>query len=564
VHLNWIAPILLQHVHSIPASFRVTLHIHVTKHYFPRQATVTLPPHAVLPNNPAEDESSDWQQYLARAAEPKRRKSRLMSTMSWATWKGEFDEDGQTGPGTRRGTIIPEEIAKLRPAKQLGRSTSDEDKTDLEADIEKEAEDMAVPIFNWTEGYENDTIVSEFGILPSLRTRRLASEAPNIPAVQEDEDAFDIGPRDISPISTNTGRGRVSVEVTSPDPSEGNPGGVSFDNPSPFSTMSRNQRLSTSASRNRVSFEVNSQNPGDQSPRFSFENSSPFSILRGARLSPNIARARASLEVTSPDPADESTRLSFENPSPFSTMRAQRISLDVPSPTPSSPRRFSYSLTLDSPSITPPPAARRISISIEEPDHPRRKSSARSYNSSTAGSRTTAGSRKTTLLAPPPVRSSPLLTVSLNPEISTFTSVQPATPNPTEDIAPDQPVPSSSSLIVPPVPSPREPSPLGSGALTPALTEVGATTFAEDALNRRRQSFGLENIIQWHEGRANLEGVVKEMMEDIGKGGWVSVNACGPKSLLYSARKTVRGLSNVKAVWKGEAGVSFHSETFGW
>jgi len=137
-----------------------------------------------------------------------------------------------------------------------------------------------------------------------------------------------------------------------------------------------------------------------------------------------------------------------------------------------------------------------------------------------------------------------------------------------------------SYLSVPPIPSP-----LGSGALTPALSDREADnpmSFADELLQRRRQSSGLETIVQWHEGRADLESVIREMIDavavsrgsastatggetvEVGTGGWLSVNACGPWSLLHSAREQVRALGSVKGAWKGDVVVDFHAETFGW
>jgi hypothetical protein len=103
---------------------------------------------------------------------------------------------------------------------------------------------------------------------------------------------------------------------------------------------------------------------------------------------------------------------------------------------------------------------------------------------------------------------------------------------------------------------------LGSGALTPALSFTGAANFADDAKARRRLSIGLDDFIEWHEGRADLRAVIEEMMAE--NHGTISVNACGPKSLLESAKGIVRELSSVRRALEGGSCVDFHAETFGW
>jgi hypothetical protein len=88
--------------------------------------------------------------------------------------------------------------------------------------------------------------------------------------------------------------------------------------------------------------------------------------------------------------------------------------------------------------------------------------------------------------------------------------------------------------------------------------------FAESSQQRAKQSIGLEQIVYWHEGRADLYKVIEEMMVSVGKGGTVNVEACGPRSLLDKAKDVVQELSDMKAVWEGETRVVYHAETFGW
>ena len=381
--------------------------------------------------------------------------------------------------------------AQLRPAKKLERQSSDEDRVVVaEVDLEKgnqavDAEidlengnQVVLPTFSWTEGYANDQIPTDFGVRPN-NGRTEASQRPNSPAVQEDEEVHDVESVGISPFSSFNGRSRaISLEV-SPD---------------------------------------------------------------------NSVRGRDSVEFPSPTSPAHGPRMLLEVP---------RLSLDVP-PNSAFSTRMTWPfastspVSFESPPITPPPRARRMSISIEEPEHPRRQSPSRSRKSSAVGSRITS------LQSPQPRRPSPLLNVAVQPAMSTYLSVD------REEVKVDRPLSANSILSIPSSRTLSPGVPLASGALTPALAEPAAQSFAEEALSRRRQSLGLECLIRWHEGRADLQAVVREMMAEIGPGGWVSVNACGPKSLLDSARKTVREVSSVEAVWRGGVGVSFHAETFGW
>jgi hypothetical protein len=88
--------------------------------------------------------------------------------------------------------------------------------------------------------------------------------------------------------------------------------------------------------------------------------------------------------------------------------------------------------------------------------------------------------------------------------------------------------------------------------------------FAESSQERAKQSIGLERVVHWHEGRADLHKAIEEMMVAVGKGATVNVEACGPRSLLDKAKDVVKDLSDMKAVWQGETRVVYHAETFGW
>lgn len=86
------------------------------------------------------------------------------------------------------------------------------------------------------------------------------------------------------------------------------------------------------------------------------------------------------------------------------------------------------------------------------------------------------------------------------------------------------------------------------------------------ATKRERESLseGMETLVHWHEGRADVHAVVTEMMIAMGAGGTVDVEACGPISLLEKCKEVVKDLGDVQNVWRGGARVVYHAETFGW
>lgn len=77
------------------------------------------------------------------------------------------------------------------------------------------------------------------------------------------------------------------------------------------------------------------------------------------------------------------------------------------------------------------------------------------------------------------------------------------------------------------------------------------------------QPTGLDHLFRFHTGRADLKAVIEEARFEI-RSGTLSVNVCGPGSLLRGVRHAVREVSTMKSAWRGEALIEFHSETFGW
>lgn len=469
-----------------------------------------------------------------------------MSTMSWATFTGAWDADNDNGPGTRRGSmaVLPVPASQLTPAKKFPRAVKDEGKGDLDeklivnlekGDVDLEKGDykseksglevnttdlVVVPTFTWSEGYQGNTMpvstspVSEFGAY-RLRTRRLASEVPSFAVLSELEDE--------DPVPQRARR-------------------ISMDTPIQFGSSSRIRQLSHDTSPITPSPLGSGRSRRRSIDPLSTEQS-PYSTVRSPPLSPApiLIPSRPSLEVAPRSPPDVVTRTSLEGATGASTEVAVRPSLELAGTRPSLDSATRTSLEVP----RTPPRSRQMSITIDEPDHPRR---------SRPGS--PVGSRRPTLLHPVPRRASNLLNVSLHTANTTYlpggvSMVKSASQQ------------SNLSISTIPIPSP---SPLGSGALTPALSRA-ENNFAETAPERRRQSIGLESIIHWAEGRADLKVAVEELMAEVsarGPGGWVSVNACGPRSLLDSARETVREVSSIKDSWEGKVNVEFRAETFGW
>lgn len=514
VHLNWIAPILLAHAQAIPASLRVSLHIHVTRHYIPR-ASVPLPPTAALPADPGQADDT-WQSYLARrAAEPPRRKSRLMSTMSWATWTGAFDTDGQsgthTGNVTRRGsTMVPASAA--RP--------------DAEAEAEAEVE----PKFVWSEGYNDGEApagnAAALDRVPRMSLRGRASEAPSFSALREDTDEK-AGPTDYDepPISTArthtpTTRRPSSVLLAPDSPRRGSLALAAAVSGGPRRKSSTGILLDTPPRRN---LSISIEEPAHivaarrrSSVHSGSTPSSPSSSRRGSNLPPvplytqqAPVRPRSSglLNVTLPD----------EDPTPpLDTEEKQEDDLFAPSP-------FT-SVTMPRPELAAPaPAFLAAPLMIKT-----------SSQHSGISIRSTTGQSTPT---------------SLMPILRSDSPFSPASPG--------------GSGIRTPSLSVQKPdlTQLADEENPSALLEQ---TFAASSTDRARQSVGLEGIVHWHEGRADLERVIQELMAAVGEGGVVNVEACGPRSLLDKTKDVVQELSSVKAVWDGQTKVVYHAETFGW
>ena len=431
--------------------------------------------------------------------------------MSWATWTDAFDTDGQFGPGTRRGSAV------VLPG-QVSRGS----RGSMSEDVEKQDGPLE-DTFTWATGYNEGETPSDLPRQsiphPQSPIRKHASGAQSIGSLPEDEE----GP---------TG----------------------------------------SASSLRGSME-----------RSSFSRSIP----------------RTSIVLP-------------ESP--------RRASLALPSPLNPSSRRGSAGILL----ATPP--KRNISISIEEPIIAgRRRSSAHSAGTTTSPGESRRGSAIPHFGNAPRRKSSGLLQVSLPVEDDSppldekekdigmgIFNILPPTPMPDDTAVLETPAPaffdetpafleaplmiktssqhsgisvrSISSVGTPSSTAPllhHTPSEGGSsGIATPALsvqkTDLSMPSdpehpqalleqaFAESSQQRAKQSMGLEQLVHWHEGRADLYKVIEGMMLAVGKGGTVNVEACGPRSLLDKTKDVVQDLSDLKAVWQGETRVVYHAETFGW
>jgi hypothetical protein len=515
VHLNWIAPILLAHASGIPSTLKVGLHIHVTRQYIPRPS-ISLAPTSVLPADPGQADDS-WQEYIAkRAAEPPRRQSRLMSTMSWATWTDAFDTDGQFGPGTRRGStaVLPGQVSRG----SRGSLSENPEKQDGPLD----------ETFTWATGYNEGETPSNLGhqnsIIAQSPVRRNASGAPSVGSLPEDlEDqgaGFDAPPQ-ASSERTSFSRSIPRTSIILPE----SPRRASLALPSPLNPSSRGGSagilLATPPKRN---MSISIEEP----------------IIAGRR------RSSVHSAGTTSSPGD--SRRGSMIPHSASTAGPRRKSSgllhvtlpDIDSPPLEDEKEKEMGMGMGIFNILPPTPMPDDTAVMEAP-------------------------APVLLDDPPAFLEAPLMikTSSQHSGISIRSISSIGTPT------------SLSPLI-----NPHFPTGGDSGIATPALSvqktdlsmpsdpeHPGALleqAFAESSQQRAKQSMGLEQMVFWHEGRADLYKVIEGMMVSVGKGGTVNVEACGPRSLLDKTKDVVQELSDLKAVWQGETRVVYHAETFGW
>jgi len=549
LHLNWISPILLEHAQDLPPNLNISLHIHVTKHYLPRQS-LSLPPTAVLPEDPA-SENIDWQSYMAkRAAAPPRRRSRLFSTFSWASWTSR-GKRAMSGTWTRRGSeaVLPGAVSGMGSIRQLSRADT-QLQVDLEVgDREKEIVTFSpptgepMPTFTWSEGY-GDGFPSSAG--PGVPTRaRLASEVPSIyiaplsppppdaiPTFAWGEGYRDGFPSSAGPVTPR--RSRVASGVPSIYLAPLDDGDVKED------TKEYNDE---------------EEEENEQERRDSVTSSFSTPPRFGSRRVSEVPR----LSNDSDRPALDAINSSLSTPPRYGSRRVsevQRMSSD--SDRPILPLHFRQSLSIPHSPTQP----RKSSITIDEPIHPRRMSIAPSALGSRRASSIPSTPKKESILLPSSL-DVPTLSIELQPSDKPSTYLNPTSVEMTQTKS------DTSILSIPQLPS---------GSLTPALSDLNeivsplhpaanpAENFDSTQNLRRRQSIGLETLIHWHEGRADLVEVIKRMMNDVGveNGGWVDVSACGPRSLLDTAKGVVRDLSDVRKTLKSGGGVRFSAETFGW
>lgn len=552
LHLSWISSILYSHTHRIPSTLQVSLDIYVTKQYFRSTdsiaPSVTSSGHAALPTNPTTQQSSDLAKYLAQHAEDPharhRRRSRLMSTMSWATFthawhRGRDNHGAHTGPGTRRDTmaVVGGASQAAPPMIQVAHSqpVSVDDPTVL-------ARDFAKPIFKWSDsfGQEHQPPVDE-----SEAGRSSSDEQPSS-----------------LPASPTTRRRPLPLVINE---EENNMGSMHGSPTSPvISIFAPNSRRGSSVLMPAIELARDERRRSSTAAGDSSEEShAPF-------------HDRLSNRARSPSPgAPRQSSLKRKASTDLLGLRGTRQSLssgedglgDSISRRPSSILRPIPLTGQGDPTagangrVSP---GRRVSIQID-PTHGHRKAS-------------TVGLDPKELVHPTPVHGAGLM-VDFAPRTVSSYLVPPS-----HAMVRDGSAGSANSTLS----FQSTTSPLGSGALTPNIADKEAhhpASFAQESLQRRRQSVGLEGIVHWHEGRADLHAVIEGMIRDItiarggggaggeagagaegakGKGGWLSVSACGPRSLLDTAREKVREVSTVKDVWQGGVAVDFHAETFGW
>lgn len=439
-----------------------------------------------------------------------------MSTISWATWTGAFDtdNDGQTGLATRRGSTAVPMSGIDRSVITLPTGGAESKSAIAEAENE--------PKFMWSEGYnEGEQTSSALDYARRMSSaRRRASEAPSISALREDE---------------NEVQEKVSIhsDDTPPKPYE------------------RSSFARTSLSQTRPS-------SAPESPRRTSLALPPSS------LGPGEARRKSSAGILLDLPPRRNMSISIEEPVNMGRRRSSvQSGATPPSPTGSSrrgsllpplghtpPRRKSSGLL----HVTIPAEVDELSPPLEETEE---KDPFYLPLPPLITDRSLAPPAPALLSAPMMIKSS-----SQHSGISVRSTSTPSTPTTFLPILRNHET--SSSGIATPTLSVAKPAELSQPADESNPTTILEQAFASSSQERVKQSIGLERIVHWHEGRADLRATIEEMMHSVGKGGMVDVEACGPRSLLDKTKDVVKELSDVRAVWNGETKVNYHAETFGW
>jgi hypothetical protein len=432
--------------------------------------------------------------------------------MSWATWTDPNDPDSQTGPGTRRGStaVLPGQVSRGSVDKNAA------------IDWERRTSDAAHP-FTWAKGYnEGETPDRDMNNSPgpgSPRRKQASSGTPSFATLQEDDET--------------EGQERYGTQYEEP-PRSSLDGGTSFarSTPRPSITMPESPR--------RASLALHSSPLNPHTHPVTRKTSTGILLAtppkRHMSISieePFIAGRRRSSVHSAGTPS-----------SPGDSRRGSGIALGGPR------RKSSGLLNVVLPEIDSPP------VIDEEKD---------------------LGAGMFNILPPTPMPApaffdadaayleAPLMikTSSQHSGISIRSISSTGTPSSMDPLIRSHSPNDGSSGIATPALS-VQPTDLSMPSDPEHPGQLLEQAFAESSQQRARQSVGLEQVVFWHEGRADLHKAIEGMMVSVGKGGTVNVEACGPRSLLDKAKDVVQDLSDMKAVWKGETRVIYHAETFGW
>ncbi|KAK8854583.1 hypothetical protein IAR55_003322 [Kwoniella newhampshirensis] len=626
LHLEWITPLLKGHLSSLPPDLSLTLHVHVTGQSFPRMSMTTLPQ---LP-------SGDFAAYLENRANEapahrKRRRSRFMSTFSWASWTGPAARalTGGTRPGTRRGSMMPSESgrsdgsgsstggqgekksSKSSKAKKFGsmtvsdigrRESQGQQSSKSESEDEKGSSTggsrrQSTSAIAWSDGYAGNTI---------------PSGGPGSEAV-----SFQ------NPFGGYSMTGNVHVHGHGYQPPEGTVSKVVpiiegeeleivLNQPTPMEGVQSTMEMSDAPPVPSPPLHHDDVDPHERPPTAPWQ---PISPTRHDSPLPAVSTPPARVrQLSMAESHHSSPSLGIGTP----PTRVRQLSTTGTDSRPCTPP------TTQQP--TPPPRTRQISISDEPP---RRHSTPLSF--------TPAGRRgsvplhqpsptlrpRGSILIPQPValrgRPSFLDTAHLAaPDMSRSSSTASGTsmasftePTPIDPVQLNQPEtlsrPLTPSLTFQQLGQETNSSPdelRKSISLLAAIPDphvrresIAAVLGPAELALRRKASEGLEGVVRWHEGRANLKESIKELMDSVAAsleldsnneeregddrekglgrekdgnrtgtrtGGRIMVGACGPRSLLDAAKNGAMEVMDAKEVYGGGVMVEYHAETFGW
>ncbi|WVQ95167.1 hypothetical protein IAU59_002261 [Kwoniella sp. CBS 9459] len=606
LHLDWISPLLLSHIDNLPPDLSLTLHVHVTRHTFPRLSLS----HNTLPTVP----NGDFEAYLAeRANDPNRhrRRSRLMSTFSWASWTGASGwRVGGTRPGTRRGSMMPSESgksdksdgsvksdgsgSKKKRKRAKARTTStglgsitagsatgsamnqdrrrsshavsgseSEREDDRPRGPRREQRRPSIPAFSWTEGYADDTVFGgggtgngngNGGSISGASARKgslmVASTVPPVLEGQELEIVLNqptplsgTEPTAVMPDQPPIDFGYGPDEVDPYHRPESPLDPATPATPPPAMLPARGSRGSIPWLRDSVS--------GPPSALPSHVTSS---------TPPRTPRARQ-ISISDEPPRKHSTPLSHMNTGPRrgSNRRGSVPLLAAASAAASASQQPRPSILMPSPVVL----RKGSRPSILDMGHLAAPDMSRSSSTTSGASMASF----TTPSPPSPVQMQPPEDISrpLTPSMS-FKQLQEATETSAEELR-------KSISMINAIPDPEVRRASAAALVGPAELEL-----------RKRSSEGLEGIVRWHEGRADIRDSIKDIMASVAahrqlsastesaeaerlggrRGGRVNVSCCGPTSLLDAVREGVKVEMDAEEVWKGGVVVDFHAETFGW